>query len=156
MILEDHFASDEINEGVGCGKAFAEAFPGLADPDRMEELRTVFLRKGHLAAQARLGRRLLERGWTPRQLADAVLADLPERLTVTLRKRRSLLGLPTHPGAPLFADEQGNAVPTVALERHLRRGRTADVGIEANTQVCEGLLATRYGAADGHRKEEAS
>ncbi|WP_406296560.1 iron-sulfur cluster assembly protein [Streptomyces sp. NBC_00624] len=156
VILEDHFASDEINEGVGCGKAFAEAFPGLADPDRMEELRAVFLRKGHLAAQARLGRRLLERGWTLRQLADAVLADLPERLTVTLRKRRSLLGLPTHPGAPLFADEQGNAVPTVALERHLRRGRTAGVGIEANTQVCEGLLATRYGAAEGHRKEEAS
>ncbi|MGW5276219.1 iron-sulfur cluster assembly protein [Streptomyces sp. NPDC004044] len=156
VILEDHFASDEINEGVGCGKAFAEAFPGLADPDRMEELRVVFLRKGHLAAQARLGRRLLERGWTLRQLADAVLGDLPERLTVTLRKRRSLLGLPAHPGAPLFADEQGNAVPTVALERHLRRGRTAGVGIEANTQVCEGLLATRYGTAEGHRKEEAS
>ncbi|WP_411089452.1 iron-sulfur cluster assembly protein [Streptomyces sp. 061-3] len=156
VILEDHFASDEINEGVGCGKAFAEAFPGLADPDRMEELRAVFLRKGHLAAQARLGRRLLERGWTLRQLADAVLADLPERLTVTLRKRRSLLGLPAHPDAPLFADEQGHAVPTVALERHLRRGRTAGVGIEANTQVCEGLLATRYGAAEGHRKEEAS
>ncbi|MET8249487.1 iron-sulfur cluster assembly protein [Streptomyces sp. NPDC005202] len=159
VILEDHFASDEINEGVGCGKTFADAFPGLADPDRMQELRAVFLRKGHLAAQARLGRRLLERGWTLRQLGDAVLGDLPERLTVTVRKRRSLLGLPADPGAPLFADDEGKAVPTVALEGHLCRGRTAGVGIEANTQVCEGLLVTRYGpddrdtAAGGGRKE---
>ena len=157
VILEDHFASDEINQGVGCGKSFAEAFPGLADADRMDELRAAFLRKGHLAAQTRLGKRLLERGWTMRQLADAVLGDLPERLTVTLRRRRALLGLPADPTAPLFADDQGTAVPAIALERHLLRGRTAGVGIGINTELCEGLLATRYGpdgrAAEGQRKE---
>jgi metal-sulfur cluster biosynthetic enzyme len=154
VILEDHFVSDEINSAVGCGKSFAEAFPGLADPDRMEELRAVFLRKGHLAAQAGLGRRLLERGWTRRQLAEAVLGDLPERLTVTLRRRRARLGLPTDPTAPLFTDDEGHAVPAAALERHLLRGRTAGVGIGTNTELCEGLLATRYGS--GHREEEAS
>ncbi|MFF4354047.1 iron-sulfur cluster assembly protein [Streptomyces sp. NPDC001530] len=152
VVLEDHFASDEINQGVGCGKSFAEAFPGLADADRMEELRAVFLRKGHLAAQAGLGRRLLERGWTLQQLADAVLGDLPERLTVTLRRRRALLGLSVDVAAPLFTDDEGHAVPAVGLERHLLRGRTAGVGIGANTELCEGLLATRYGA--GSRKEE--
>ncbi|WP_329133727.1 iron-sulfur cluster assembly protein [Streptomyces sp. NBC_01476] len=145
VILEDHFASDEINEGVGCGKGFADAFPGLADPDRLAELRATFLRKGHLAAQARLGKRLLERGWTMGQLADATLADLPERLTVTLRRRRALLGLPAGPAAPLFADDTGQAVPAAGLEWHLRRARTAGVGITANTEVCEGLLAARYG-----------
>lgn len=148
VILEDHFASEEINEGVGCGKGFAESFPGLADPDRMEELRAVFVRKGHLAAQARLGKRLVERGWTMLQLADAVLGDVPERLTVTLRRRRTLLGLPSGPAAPLFADDQGRPVPAAALEWHLRRGRTAGVGIGANTEVCEGLLAVRYGPSE--------
>ena len=154
VVLEDHFASDEINQGVGCGRLFAEAFPGLADADQMAELRAVFLRKGHLAAQAGLGRRLLERGWSMRQLAGAVLGDLPERLTVTLRRRRTLLGLPADAAAPLFLDEEGHAVPAVGLERHLLRGRTAGVGIGTNTELCEGLLATRYGP--GSRKEESA
>ncbi|GGJ06984.1 iron-sulfur cluster assembly protein [Streptomyces brasiliensis] len=154
VVLEDHFASDEINQGVDCGKSFAETFPGLADAGRLEELRAVFLRKGHLAAQAGLGRRLLERGWTIRQLAEARLGDLPERLTVTLRRRRTALGLPADATAPLFTDDHGHAVPAVGLERHLRRGRTAAVGIGTNTELCEGLLATRYGS--GHRREKAS
>ncbi|MBY8344188.1 iron-sulfur cluster assembly protein [Streptomyces spinosirectus] len=161
VVLEDHFASEEINHGVGCGHSFADAFPGLADPDRMQELRAVFLRKGHLAAQARLGRRLLERGWTHRQLAEAVLGDLPERLTVTLRRRRALLGLPANASAPLFTDGEGHAVPAVGLERHLLKGRTAGVGIDSNTEFCEGLLATRYGAGgwtevSRSKEEEAS
>lgn len=156
VILEDHFASDEINQGVSCGRSFAQAFPGLADADHMEELRAVFLRKGHLAAQAGLGKRLLERGWTLRQLADAVLGDLPERLTVTLRRRRALLDLPADPTAPLFADDEGRAVPAAGLERHLLRGRTAGVGIRTNTEFCEGLLATRYGAPQARREEEVS
>ncbi|WP_427925133.1 iron-sulfur cluster assembly protein [Streptomyces sp. cg40] len=156
VVLEDHFASEEINRGVDCGSSFADAFPGLADPDRMQELRAVFLRKGHLAAQSRLGRRLLERGWTHRQLAEAALGDLPERLTVTLRRRRALLGLPADASAPLFTDDQGRAVSALGLERHLLKGRTAGVGIDSNTEYCEGLLATRYGTAAGHGKEEAS
>ncbi|MFD8000444.1 iron-sulfur cluster assembly protein [Streptomyces mirabilis] len=156
VILEDHFASDEINQGVSCGNSFAQAFPGLADADRMEELRAVFLRKGHLAAQAGLGKRLLERGWTLRQLAEAVLGDLPERLTVTLRRRRALLGLPADATAPLFADDKGRAVAAAGLERHLLRGRTAGVGISTNTEFCEGLLSTRYGTPQARREEEAS
>jgi metal-sulfur cluster biosynthetic enzyme len=145
VVLEDHFASEEINEGVACGRDFADAFPGLADGEAMAQLRATFLRKGHLAAQGRLGKRLLERGWTLQQLSDAALDDLPERLTVTLRRRRALLGLPTGSGTPLFADDEGRAVPAAALEWHLRRARTAGVGISANTEVCEGLLAARYG-----------
>ncbi|MER7838771.1 iron-sulfur cluster assembly protein [Streptomyces sp. NPDC096040] len=154
VVLEDHFASDEINHGVGCGKSFDEAFPGLADADRMAELRARFLRKGHLAAQSRLGKRLLEHGWTMRQLADAVLGDLPDHLTVTLRRRRTLLGLPANATAPLFTDDEGRVVPPMAMEPHLLRGRTAGVGIETNTEFCEGLLATRYGPGRG--EEEAS
>ncbi|MEW2165586.1 iron-sulfur cluster assembly protein [Streptomyces sp. NPDC007084] len=144
VVLEDHFAAEEINHGAARGQGFEEAFPRLADTGRLEELRAVFLRKGHLAVQSRLGRRLLERGWTFQQLSDATLGDLPERLTVTLRRRRTALGLPAEPDSALFTDDHGHRVPAGGLEEHLRRGRTAGVGIEANTEICEGLLHTRY------------
>ncbi|MER6978460.1 iron-sulfur cluster assembly protein [Streptomyces carpinensis] len=149
VVLEDHFASDEINQGVACGREFAEAFPLLSDPDRLGELRRTFLRKGCLAAQARLGRRLTGHGWTVRQMAEARLRDLPDRLTVTLVRRRRALGLPADGVDPVFTDEQGRPVLPVDMEAHLRRCRTTAVGIGANTEICEGLLATRYGTAAG-------
>ncbi|GAA3803676.1 iron-sulfur cluster assembly protein [Streptomyces chiangmaiensis] len=145
VVLEDHFASDEINHGVACGQEFAEAFPLLADPDRLEELRRTFLRKGYLAVQERLGRRLTDQGWTARQMAEARVADLPGRLITTLVRRRRALGLPADGVDPLFTDEHGRALLPVDLEAHLRRCRTIAVGISANTEMCEGLLATRYG-----------
>ncbi|MEU3980865.1 iron-sulfur cluster assembly protein [Streptomyces sp. NPDC026672] len=138
VVLEDHFASAEINRGVGRGTSFAEAFPGLATAGRPEELRAASLRRGHLAAQAELGRRLLERGWTTRQLAEARLGDLPERLTVALRRRRTLLGLPADPGTALFTDDRGRAVPAAGLERHLLRGGTAAAGLTPDTGPCAG------------------
>ncbi|WP_433455292.1 iron-sulfur cluster assembly protein [Streptomyces sp. CA-142005] len=149
VVLEDHFASDEINQGVAHGREFAEAFPLLSDPDRLDELRRTFLRKGALAAQARLGRRLTERGWTACQLAGARLHDLPDRLTTTLVRRRRALGLPADGVDPVFTDEHGHPVLAVDMEAHLRRCRTTAVGIGANTEICEGLLAARYGPASG-------
>ncbi|MGW0814544.1 iron-sulfur cluster assembly protein [Streptomyces viridiviolaceus] len=145
VVLEDHFASDEINHGVARGQEFAEAFPQLADPDRLEELRRTFLRKGFLAVQERLGRRLTDHGWTARQMAEARLADLPDRLITTLVRRRRTLGLPADGSDPVFTDEHGRAVLPAGMEAHLRRCRTVSVGIAANTEMCEGLLATRYG-----------
>lgn len=145
VVLEDHFSSDEINHGVACGQEFAEAFPLLSDPDRLEELRRTFLRKGFLAVQERLGRRLTDHGWTARQMAEARLSDLPDRLTTTLVRRRKALGLPAAGGDPVFTDERGRAVLSADMDAHLRRCRTTAVGIAANTEMCEGLLATRYG-----------
>jgi metal-sulfur cluster biosynthetic enzyme len=145
VVLEDHFAADEINHGVSCGSGFADAFPALADPDRLDELRAVFLRKGLLAAQSRLGRRLVERGWTVQQLAEAKLGDLPGRLGLPLLRRRRALRIAAGAGDPVFVDDSGRAVPASGIEDHLRRGRIAGVGIEANGEMCEGLLAVRYG-----------
>ncbi|WP_262704323.1 MULTISPECIES: iron-sulfur cluster assembly protein [Streptomyces] len=145
VVLEDHFSSDEINHGVACGQEFAEAFPLLSDPGRLEELRRTFLRKGLLAVQERLGRRLTDHGWTAGQMAEARLGDLPERLTTTLVRRRKALGLPAADGDPVFTDERGRAVLPAGMEAHLLRCRTTAVGIAANTEICEGLLVTRYG-----------
>ncbi|MGW3622930.1 iron-sulfur cluster assembly protein [Streptomyces sp. NPDC000880] len=147
VVLEDHFAADEINNGVSDGRGFADAFPHLADPDQLDELRRTFLRKGRLAAQGRLGRRLTDLGWTTNQLSAVRLRDLPERTAAVFARRHRALGLPDHGDAPVFTDDQGRAVPAVAMERHLRRARTVGVGIRANTEICEGLLAARYPAA---------
>lgn len=144
--LEDHFAADEINAAVAGRSGFRAAFPGQAAAE-LTELRLTFLRKGYLAAQGRLGRRLTERGWTARQLAESRLRDLPERQAAALIRRRAELGLPTGGGEPAFTDVHGRAVLPAEMETHLRRGRTTAVGIGVNTELCEGLLATRYGAA---------
>ncbi|MGQ4511464.1 iron-sulfur cluster assembly protein [Streptomyces sp. DW26H14] len=143
--LEDHFASDEINAGVARGDGFDDAFPALADTDRLDDLRTVFLRKGMIASQGRIGRRLLDHGWTVQQLADARLGDLPERVGLPLLRRRRALGLPCSTGAPAFVDEAGRAVPASGIERHLTLARTTGVGIDANSEMCKGLFAVRYG-----------
>ncbi|MEW2544618.1 iron-sulfur cluster assembly protein [Streptomyces sp. NPDC047002] len=145
VVLEDHFASDEINAGVACGTGFDEAFPALADAERLDGLREVFLRKGMIASQGRIGRRLLAHGWTPQQLADAKLGDLPERVGLPLLRRRRALGLPSSTGAPAFVDDSGRAVPASGIERHLTLARTTEVGIDANSEMCKGLLAVRYG-----------
>lgn len=155
VVLEDHFASEEINRGVADRRGFADAFPQLADPDQLEELRRTFLRKGHQAAQGRLGKRLLARGWTLDQMAMARLRDLPPKTSLPFVRRRKALGLPADDDAPVFTDDEGRPVPAAAIECHLRRARTVGVGITANTEICEGLLATRYRKEDGTAGESS-
>src|SRR5206468_3976107 len=72
--LLEHFASDEINGGVAADNGFQGAFPGLAD-DELAELRAVFDRKAHVAAQERVAAELLRSGWTVQGLPRATLAD---------------------------------------------------------------------------------
>jgi metal-sulfur cluster biosynthetic enzyme len=143
VVLEDHFAAEEINAGVAAAAGFAGAFPRLAEREP-SELRLIFQRKGYLAAQGRLGRQLVQRGWSAGQMAGARLRDLPEKQSAPLVRRRRGLGLPDDRDQPVFSEEDGGPVPAAALENHLRRGRTTAVGIDANTQFCTGLLAARY------------
>ncbi|MEU1275667.1 iron-sulfur cluster assembly protein [Streptomyces sp. NPDC005799] len=142
--LEDHFAADEINAAVAARTGFKEAFPRQAKGE-LAELRLTFLQKGYLAAQGRLGKRLTERGWTVRQMAEARLRDLPDDLAGPLVRRRRALDLASGGDEPVFTDELGRGVLPAEVESHLKRGRTTAVGIAVNTELCEGLLATRYG-----------
>ena len=48
IALEDHFTSEEINQGVAAGGRFQDSFDGLAD-DELDELRTVFRRKAFVS-----------------------------------------------------------------------------------------------------------
>lgn len=144
VVLDDHFASEEINVGVAQRRTFQESFEGLAD-DELDELRRLFRRKALLARQQRLIRALLDRGTTAEQLGRLRLGDLPpspERATYL--QRRAELGLDVSPEAPLVVDTEGKPIPAELLDGHLKFARLTRVSLEGNAGFCRGLLSTRY------------
>ncbi len=61
VLLLDHFAEDEINQGINAGKPFEEAFPDeVPEGADLAELRRIFLRKGFLMRQDTLLRSMLK------------------------------------------------------------------------------------------------
>jgi metal-sulfur cluster biosynthetic enzyme len=154
VVLEDHFASDEINRGVAARAGFVESFDGLAETE-LDTLRADFIRKATLAATDRVCRPLLAAGRTPDELAELTLGDVPaspdkERL----RARRAELGLPSGDDAALLVDPvTGAAIGVQALPLHLRKARLTGVSLQANGSVCRGLLRERY-ATVGLGEEE--
>jgi metal-sulfur cluster biosynthetic enzyme len=148
VILDDHFASEEINSGIAERRSFQESFEGLAD-DELDELRTLFRRKTLVARQQRLVKALLEEGTTSEQLGRLRLGDLASSPELeTYLQRRAELGLDVSPEAPLVVDTDGNPIPAELLEGHLRFARLTRVSIEGNAGFCRGMLATRYGLPD--------
>jgi metal-sulfur cluster biosynthetic enzyme len=146
VVLDDHYASQEINGGVNEDHGFDGAFAGETEGPDLEELRTVFRRKSFVSRQEQLCRELLAADHTPSDLAGMILADVPA--SGALQKyleRRAELGLDTSEGAPLIVDPDGKPVPEEAVVQHLRFARTVRVSIEGNAELCRGLLATRYG-----------
>jgi metal-sulfur cluster biosynthetic enzyme len=144
VLLDDHFTSEEINQGVAQRRGFQRSFQGLAD-DELDELRTLFRRKALVSRQQQLLRRLLEGGATVEQLAGMRLGDLaPSPELEAYRQRRAELGLDVSPEAPLVVDTDGNPIPAELLEGHLRFARLTRVSIEGNASFCRGMLATRY------------
>lgn len=145
VVLDGHFAGDEINGGVAGGQGFVDAFPGLASAE-LDELRQQFRRKAVLAATDRVCRPLLRSGWTAAGLALLTLGDVapsPERNRLTAR--RAELGLPAGADAPLVVDPvTGDAVERSAIARHLQQARLSRVSTETNGELCRSLLAERY------------
>jgi metal-sulfur cluster biosynthetic enzyme len=146
IILEDHFASDEINGGVAARSGFAQSFDGLAAGE-LDQLRTDFVRKAVLAGTDRVCRPLLAAGRTAEDLAGLTLGDVPPSADrERLRARRAELGLPAEDDSALLVDAvTGEPVGVEALPIHLRRARLTRVSVEANSGVCRGMLRERYG-----------
>ena len=153
VILDDHYASDEINGGVNERYGFDGAFPKeTAGPD-LEDLRTTFRRKSFVSRQEQLCRSLLSEGRTPTELAHMRLEDLPpSKEFETYLDRRAELGLDISAEAPLIVDPDGNSVPEEAVVQHLRFAKTVRVSIEGNAGLCRGLLSTRYGIPEREEK----
>jgi len=147
--LVDHFAAEEINEGIGEGQGFDATFAGLADGE-LDELRETFRRKALAARQDRLCRMLLAGGGSPADLTERRLADLPAGAdTDRYLQRRAELGLDVSPGAPFLVDRSGAPVSPERAAPYVRRLRTIAVSIEGNAGFCRGLLATRYPTGQG-------
>jgi metal-sulfur cluster biosynthetic enzyme len=146
IILEDHFASDEINGGVAARSGFARSFDGLAAGE-LDQLRTDFVRKAVLAGTDRVCRPLLAAGRTAEDLAVLTLGDVPPSADrERLRARRAELGLPAGDDSALLVDAvTGEPVGVESLPIHLRRARLTRVSVEANSGVCRGMLRERYG-----------
>lgn len=144
VVLADHYAADEINLGVGAAHSFAETFPEEANGD-LAELRSAFAKKAYLAALERSARALVELGRAPEGLAGATLGELPESAgRARLLRCREQLRLAFAQDAPLMVDPEGVPVPAGVLWVWLRRAKAVRVSIDANAQLCRGLLETRY------------
>lgn len=136
VVLEDHFASDEINNGVAAGEGFEAAFDGLAAGE-LGGLRRVFLRKGYVAAQERLCSTLAD--------PDVRLGDVPDSPAKdAFLLRRAELGLDCAHDAYVLTDPDGARVPAGRATRYLRFARTVRISLESNEEYCRGLLRTRY------------
>jgi metal-sulfur cluster biosynthetic enzyme len=152
VVLDDHYASGEINGGVNEEKGFDGAFPDETESPDLEELRGTFRRKSFVARQEKLCRALLAEGHSPEKLAGMRLGEVPSSEAFgKYLERRAELGLDVSPWAPLLVDPDGKRVPKEAVIQHLRFARTVRVSIEGNAELCRGLLATRYGTRE---KEE--
>jgi metal-sulfur cluster biosynthetic enzyme len=144
VALEDHFASDEINGGVGDERDFAATFPGEATAD-LTELRSLFDRKAFVVRQERLCQALITGGRRAEELPQMRLGELPPLPeTADYLERRARLGLDVSPRAPLLLRPNGEPIEAGDAPRQLRFARTVRVSIEGNAELCRGLLRTRY------------
>jgi len=144
IVLDDHHASTEINDGVAAHAGFVQTFAGEADAE-LEELRRYFLEKAVVAGQDQVARPLVDAGVGPDELVELTLGSLPESPELTrLRRRRRALGLPEDDGAPLLIHPDGTPVSAAQVPLHLRRARLTRLGMEANGDLCKSFLKTRY------------
>ena len=145
VVLEDHFASDAINDGVAAQAGFVQSFDGEAVSE-LHQLRADFLRKAVMAGTDQVCRPLLKAGHEPAELHAMTLGELPPSTALDrLRQRRAELGLAAGDDSPLVIDPHtGTAVDSAGLKLHLRRAQTTRVSIEANAGICRGMLRHRY------------
>ena len=145
VILEDHFASAEINAGVAAQAGFVASFDGEAVGE-LGELRAQFVRKAVMAGTDQVCRPLVDAGATPRELTALTLGAVPASPELDrLRQRRRELGLPADDSSYLLLDPAtGERIPEPSVPLHLRKARVTQAGIEANTSICSGMFRVRY------------
>ena len=147
VVLLEHFVSAEINAGVAAVSDFSATFePGALDPE-LDELRSTFERKAHMAAQERLARALIAAGASDlAAMSVAAASSLAPAETAGVVRRRSRLGVSS---AFALCDDAGEPLTEARLPGWLRFARTVRVSIDGNAGFCRGLLETRYGLPSG-------
>ncbi|WP_018330680.1 iron-sulfur cluster assembly protein [Actinomycetospora chiangmaiensis] len=149
VVLIDHFASDAINAGVAARAGFVHSMAGTEVGEavaELHELRRTFTERALMAGTDLVVRPLMRDGATPEQVAAMTLGEAPPSADLErLRARRRELGIPAGDTDPLVVDPSGATVGVEALPLHLRKARSYQVGVDANTSICRGQLAVRYG-----------
>jgi metal-sulfur cluster biosynthetic enzyme len=145
VVLEDHFASDAINDGVAAQAGFVRSFDGQAVAE-LDGLRADFLRKAVMAGTDQVCRPLLAAGTDRAALLSMRLGEVPpSRALSRLRQRRAELGLPDADSAPLLIDPvTGAAISADAMPLHLRKAQLTRTSLDANSGICRGMLRHRY------------
>jgi metal-sulfur cluster biosynthetic enzyme len=145
VVLEDHFASDVINQGVAAQAGFVQSFDGEAVAE-LDSLRAAFLRKAVMAGTDQVCRPLLAAGTDTAALLAMTLGEVPPSGPLArLRERRADLGLPASDSAALLIDPvTGSPVRPDALPLFLRKAKITRISIEANSGICRGMLRHRY------------
>lgn len=145
--LLDHFVDDQVTNGVERRRSFDDAFPDESDGRGLEALRRLFHVKAFTVAQERVLRGLLLEGSSRDEVTGLRIGDVdlskPEGQEYLAKRGR--LGLPVEPGAPLAVLPNGRPLTVDRLDDYLSRGRATRMNIDANTVLCQGLHATRYG-----------
>ncbi|WP_164700079.1 iron-sulfur cluster assembly protein [Modestobacter sp. KNN46-3] len=149
--LDDHHDSDLINRGLAAGAGYRGTFGHEAE-ESLDELRAIFVRKGHTAAMERALTALLraDRSLTEADLQRTTLGDLPadEPTTGALLRRRAALDLPIDPDAAVLVAADGTRPSVGEAALFLRRARSVRISVDGNAHFCRGLLATRYPGAE--------
>ena len=143
--FEDHYTGEEINTALNRGAGFTGAFPGETDDDDLEALRELFTRKALIARQSKICERLRRQGVDDRELVEMTVAQLPDTPeTVRVLQLRRMLGVTTDPHAPGFVQPNGGRVGIDQLRTWLRAAQLVRVSLEANGEICRGLLQGRH------------
>ena len=149
VVLVDHFASEAINAGVAARAGFVTSMAGTEVGEavaELDDLRRTFTERALMAGTDLVVRPLMADGATPEQVAAMALGEAPPTDDLRrLRERRRELGIPAGDADPLVVDPTGSSVGVEALPLHLRKARSYQVGVDANTSICRGQLAARYG-----------
>ncbi|MDQ2839293.1 MAG: iron-sulfur cluster assembly protein [Actinomycetota bacterium] len=155
VVLDEHFASDAINEGVAARAGFAATF-GDEAVGELDTLRANFIRKAVLAGTDRVCRPLLKSGTTYSELATMTLGQVPASAALErLRARRREIQLRDDDAALLLVDvATGESIGTDDPRLYLGRARLTRVNIEANGSVCRGMLLGRYGIRGQVQEDE--
>lgn len=157
VVLQDHFAAEEINAGVAGGKSFCATFPDLAAAE-LDDLRALFRWKAFIARQERVLRLLIQMGRDDGAIMAMRLADLmnlpdpPPGATDLIHRylaARREWGLAEAPESPAFSHPNGQPLEPERFRDHLQEARRTRLSLEFNGAFCTSLLQTRYGHQAG-------
>jgi metal-sulfur cluster biosynthetic enzyme len=143
--FEDHYTGEEINGALNRGAGFTGAFPGETHDDDLEALRELFTRKALIARQSKICESLRRAGADDVGLVEMTVGQLPDTPeTARVLQLRRMLGISVDDGDPGFVQPNGERVAGDQLKRWLRAAQLVRVSLEANGEICRGLLQGRH------------